>query len=459
MKISHLAMVALLASVATGSAAFAQSSSSKVAPAEYPPASFNGTQYVDSRGCVYIRAGTNGNVSWVPRLTRKRQHICGQQPSKVAGASQLAPARSQKKVVQITLEPETQAVQTASIAPRSAPSVQDVAAKPVRTAAVVRPKPTRLIAKKSPVTPAAAAAPATATVKQNRSVIAPSVVSKAVPKPVAAQSVATKVARKPVPVPKPVAVQKTAVAAPKSAIRKPVRRKVVKPVATVAPTGPVPSTSLPGSTRVLPRHLANDRANRPNFAVPKGYRPAWEDDRLNPRRAEGTLAGRTQMNLVWTTGVPRRLIDRSSGRDMTAKVALVYPYTDFAAQKRDLGTVTLITKNGQTMKRIVRKSRAKPVKAVAKTKPVVASRSAATRGESLSGTRYVQVGTFGVQRNAQATAAQMKRLGLPVRIGKFSRSGKTLRLVLAGPFPSDTSANQALSTVRNSGFSDAFLRK
>jgi hypothetical protein len=50
-------------------------------PAELPPKDYAGQQYVDSKGCLFLRAGPKGNESWVPRVTRDGLPICDQPPS------------------------------------------------------------------------------------------------------------------------------------------------------------------------------------------------------------------------------------------------------------------------------------------------------------------------------------------------------------------------------------------
>ena len=45
-------------------------------PAELPPDDFAGRQFVDSAGCVFIRATVDGAVTWVPRLTVERPVLC-----------------------------------------------------------------------------------------------------------------------------------------------------------------------------------------------------------------------------------------------------------------------------------------------------------------------------------------------------------------------------------------------
>lgn len=42
--------------------------------------------------------------------------------------------------------------------------------------------------------------------------------------------------------------------------------------------------------------------------IPKGYRLAWTDGRLNPLRGVGTPAGDAAMRLIWTDDVPARLV-------------------------------------------------------------------------------------------------------------------------------------------------------
>lgn len=64
-------------------------------PAEMPPASFEGQQYVDSAGCLFLRAGTKKERIWIPRVARDGSLLCGYPPSgrrvSIAGEA-LAPA-------------------------------------------------------------------------------------------------------------------------------------------------------------------------------------------------------------------------------------------------------------------------------------------------------------------------------------------------------------------------------
>ncbi len=50
-------------------------------PAELPPADYAGQQYVDSKGCLFMRAGQPGQEIWLPRVTRAGVPLCGNPPS------------------------------------------------------------------------------------------------------------------------------------------------------------------------------------------------------------------------------------------------------------------------------------------------------------------------------------------------------------------------------------------
>ncbi|MEM6372800.1 MAG: SPOR domain-containing protein [Pseudomonadota bacterium] len=368
-----VAVVVVLGGLGTGSV-MAQSLSAVQTPAELPPASYRGAQYVDSQGCVFIRAGIDGRVTWVPRVNRQRQPICGQTP--------------------------TLSGQQRTIARDPTPPAQVATPAPVRTTPTAQPTPR--------------------------------------PAP---QQVTTATRRTPQPQAAPVRTTRPVSPAARAT---PVRREPAKQAVT---------TTVSPATRVVPKHVHDAGDARQSFPVPKGYRPVWDDDRLNTRRAEQSLRGIARTRLIWTQTVPRRLVDTATGADMTSKVALVYPYTDTATQSRELGTVTLVHRNGQLQKRIVR-NKAKTAKpATPAAKPV------ATKPTRSTTSRYVQVGTFGVAANAQAAAQRIQRAGLPASIGRVSRGGKSYQVVLAGPFANGEPLSRGLRTSRAAGFRDAFIRR
>lgn len=450
-----LAILAVAGTLGTGfGAGGAQAQIREQQPSEFPPSSYKGKQYVDSKGCVFIRAGIDGDVSWVPRVTRDRKTVCGFKPTNAGTAVAEAPSARP-------------------------PAQKPVVIKPVAPAAAAAPAPARVAQ--------AAPRPAAAPKPRKR---APVVVRQTAPKPKPRVVAAPKVVA-PAPQVKPTTVaQAQSGCRGASAISAQYLRgegvrcgpqaepivgnrsygqgtsagtgTSVRTAGTVVHAAPAEVTA---HTRIVPKHVAKARKNTTNVSVPKGYKPVWEDDRLNPYRAEQTLAGRSDMLLVWTQTLPRRLINQHTGRDVTASVPLIYPYTSEAQQRSAAVEVQIVRRDGKIMKRVVRNSASKPVarkpvystrstpKAVAKAAP-----KAAAPVKAYAGKKFVQVGTYRNPANAQRAAQSIARMGMPARIGKRRSGGQTLMTVQAGPFNGSRALGTAMSRLRGAGYSDAFAK-
>ncbi len=456
MKLTKLVTIAFILGTASASALLAQTRPGST-PAEFPPASYMGKQYVDSTGCVFIRAGIDGTVSWVPRITRARQGVCGFRPTFAGQVAQAEPAQTAPAagVTQITLAAPAQAVPATAPAPQPRPVT--VAAPRPQPQPQPRPQVVRQVAAPAPMIVEkpvqSQRQPQTLPPRQPRQPAlrtAPSVASGCVGgSPISTLYLRGKGVR--------CGPQTMPIVAPRNPAFPEPRGDVERGGFAFA-AAPI---EVSPHTRIVPRHVAINRLNTTNVQVPKGYNPVWEDGRLNPHRAEQSLAGHQAMTLIWTSTVPRRLINRADGRDVTASVPLVYPFTDYAVQQQQLGEVSIVQRDGQTLKRIVhnpgRTSRQAPVYSSRSTPPMAPKATRAQPKGEVAADGFVQVGAFRDPEAAQRLAREVQRMGLPVREGRYTRSGTTLRLVIAGPFDGQREVSRVVSRLRGAGYS-AFAR-
>ena len=496
MRLSCVLAIAALATCFASAEAVAQSNSSARIPAEFPPASYTGRQYVDSRGCVFIRAGIDGQTTWVPRVTRDRKVICGFKPS-VATASNAEPAPAKPAPAQaptiITVPQQTTAA-APKPAPKSAAQPKRVTSAP-KTAAAPQ-KVRRAAPAQAPKTVAVAPqtvtqTPKTATIVKPSPKPAAKRVSKA-PRVAAAQTAcpgASAVSQKYLPTKGRLEVRCGPQAQPHSYVLSGGGGSGTS--TRVVTAAPMPQSSVrsspssrkvavaqaPQATRVAPRHVyENQLASNHGISVPEGYKPVWDDDRLNPRRAHQTFVGKARMDVVWTKTVPRRLINRKTGREVTHNFpGLQYPYTSFE-QQRAAGVI--VATRGQMVPDPITVTRARDGSIVRSTatrtrKPVdksvrsqaqarsqsISTRSVAPKPAKAASHRYVQVGIFSEPSKAQRAAQRLANAGLPARMGKTTHKGKPFTSVVVGPFSSQERLESGMRAVRRAGYPNAYYRK
>ena len=430
---------AILAAVLGSTAADAQSVGRIGGPANPPPAGFTGQQFVDNRGCVFLKAGYGGQTTWVPRVGRDRKVMCGYPPTGTTSAPiEVATAEEMAKPAS---EAMTEAAPAAA-KPVIASVDPVIPVVPVRKAAAVSLQPVAPRVVMVPADPVVQPAPLVMAAAPRQ----PAPYTQAAPRGTYEVAKATGPSRGQVgcytsaPVAERVKLRNggTAVVCTRGDGTLTGWRPPVYPNGAgfgAALTDPVVSqghVSHGGGMQVAGHagaaHQGHVQAN--NNAIPKppkGYKLAWKDDRLNPHRGKGTAEGWAAQDQVWTRKVPAQLVEDQPVTKRKKKIVYV-----------QAGSNTVLSTKGQPATAPVQKK-------VAKTK-------------AAAGGAYIQVGTFGVPSNADGAAARLKNAGLPVARAKITSGGKAMQIVLAGPFGSAADAQTALSMARQAGFGDAFIR-
>ncbi|MCC1493991.1 SPOR domain-containing protein [Cognatishimia sp. F0-27] len=410
MVLKRFAFIALFTStlgIVSGSA----TAQDTAGPANPPPDDFEGREFVDINGCVFVRGGVNGAVTWVPRVSRSREQVCGQTPT-------------------FAVAEEAGGAATAT---ESAPAPAPVVAAPVNGNGngngAAAPAPDVAVA---PVV-----VPPDATAEDVRQIRAAAAVVDGAAPPPAPRAVPRLV--RPVPEHSGAMMQDHGAqivmmepAAPRHA-RKPIR--VMQPAAPSKPGGFRP----PGRLQIVPKHVW-EQQDRSVMHVPAGYKPAWEDDRLNPFRAWQTVKGYYDTQEIWTNTVPRRLV-KIAGAQRTKNPVLVGHVTPRSRPMQHSGQIVQIHGGHGQGEGVFVSTRQEPARRAAPGKP-----------------RFVEIGVFTTEAKARAAAGRLSAQGLSVRIGTVRRGGETLRRVKAGPYSEGAPIEAAMRKARAAGYLQAYLR-
>ncbi len=233
----------------------ASAAESQSGPAEPPPATFTGTQYVDSQGCAFVRGDLDGATIWVPRMTSDRTPVCDLPPS-IAVQPVAATATGSELGVEIEAA-ETTGTDEPALVP------------------VASPLPTQ---------------PSASTV-----------VESSAPVPTAPVPVPTRTAPSP-------RIAATTTSGPARVLPRHVYDQRQNTLNFSVPSG---YRAVWDDGRLNPRRT--ERTLKPaqvaSPQIPSGYRPAWDDQRLNPNRGNASsVSGGAQSDRIWTQTVPRTLV-------------------------------------------------------------------------------------------------------------------------------------------------------
>ncbi len=451
-SIRHLNAAVLALAVCAGIAA-AQTDG----PAEFPPADFNGNQFVDSNGCAFIRAGIGGATNWVPRVSRQRQPLCNFQPSFAAGTAGPAPgpvAPLDAPIIEITPPVATAAAAAPAPTPTRTRSVsapiQTVASIPARRPApAVAPAPA---ATPQIITPPPAPEPPRVTLAEaceGRFGIQPGFVSARTGDPIdCGPAPQTQVASAPA----------AAAVAPE-----PLRMTLAEVCAEVAISGtrfvrpdgspiicdaPAPAPAVVATASVPAAAPAPVAAPVASGSICPGMPHIQGDPNLPMRCGPQTQKPYT----IVSNGGGTATVSTSGFAGAAAQVPASNPVAVARTAPAPAKGYQQVWTDGR-----INPQRGQVVQAA----PRVSTRStapAAVRAPAAAATtmthRYVQVGTFGDPANAARMIQRLGGMGYPVASAK---SGN-LKIIAAGPFNTPNDLARALQAVRGMGFTDAYTR-